>query len=61
LLNVEPRENDLPTSENNETMIAADKNDHGDPEDDSMMQAEEKYDGATKNIDGLAKPCWPSN
>ena len=61
MLNVGPRENDLATSENNKTMIMAGENDHRDPEDDPVMQAEGQYDGPIKNIDGLAKPCWPSN
>jgi hypothetical protein len=42
-------------------MMIAGESDHGDPENYPMMQAEGKYDGATKNIDGLAKPNWPNN
>jgi len=51
----------MQTNENNEEMIAAGEIDHGNPEDDIMMQARGLYDGPTKNIDGLAKPCWPGN
>jgi hypothetical protein len=49
----------MPTNGNDKGMIMAGENDHDNPEDDPMMQANEQYDGATNNFNGFAKPCWP--
>jgi len=61
MLDVEPRECATLTNGNDEVMIAASENNSGNPEDDIMMQARGLFDGPTKNVDGLAKPCWPGN